>query len=297
MRCWTCNTPADNMQYLEVSMKERKAYICKQCGCIQARLNMEHDFEEPIGSFMPSKNRDYTHIIDEKYSRLKSYAECMDLYINFKNVSTFMDIGGHEGILSNIINKERKVPNCFVMDPDERAISVGENLFPNITFSASSLEKYSVDSKTFDVIIHTGTIYRSCNPHSCFVKLNKMMNKNSWLIIPLFVTLENGATVQWGPVNSYKELFRHGEIPLLYSTPLASDVLSHYFQIIAILPFKFEQQTKPPVPVYFLKKKLETIKKYPEPNNHYKANLDIFNNYFSYQSRLNIPANKKQYTI
>ena len=111
-----------------------------------------------------------------------------------ENISLAVDIGGAEGLFSNVLNNKFNNIKAINIEPDPKAIKVGKKLYPNISHHLATGEEFFNNLKSknkIDLVTYFGGIYRSSEPLQLVKKISISMSHNSLALFTLPFSINN----------------------------------------------------------------------------------------------------------
>ncbi len=202
--CWHCaseETTILSKNYSSNSFFKFQYYlICKKCGFIFSK-NLKN-----------KKKSQYNYYSSDSFSKLNykdliirskqrsvidiernlNYLYELKKVTNMNKIKTSIDIGGAEGLFSDILKSNYPKIDCLNIDPDKNIIKVGKKLYPNIKFITSSIEELNFkDFKKIDLITFFGGPYRLTNPKDVFNKFYSILSDEGIFFFTLPRSIEN----------------------------------------------------------------------------------------------------------
>ena len=223
--CWHCSSEETTILSKNYSsntfFKYQYYLICKKCGFIFSK------------NFKNKKKSQYNYYSSDSFSKLNykdlivrskqrsiidiernlNYLSELKKVKNINKIKTSIDIGGAEGLFSNILKTNYPKINCFNIDPDKNIIKVGEKLYSNIKFITSSIEELNFKNfKKIDLITFFGGPYRLTNTKDVFDKFHSMLSDEVIFFFTLPRSIENYKLQNLESPNDIKSFFSTGLI-------------------------------------------------------------------------------------
>ena len=204
LRCWHC----DNKDVLKltdsvdtnISLKDHRVLICRACGLIfKVKINQKKNINYTYynqGNFKDFKFKDLVTRSKERafvdINRSVEYINEIKKHVDLKKIKSSLDIGGAEGLFSNVIKESYENITTYCLEPDKMAIKVGKKLYPKVNFIPKKLEDLSSeDISNIDLITYWGGFYRSDNPYKSIKILKSVSNEKTFLFFSFPASLDD----------------------------------------------------------------------------------------------------------
>lgn len=313
--CWHCSSKETSIlskNYSSNSFFKFHYYlICRKCGFIFSK-NLKNKKKNQYNYYSSDSfsKLNYTDLINRSRQRSiidiernLNYLSELKKVININKITTAVDIGGAEGLFSEILKSNYPKIDCINIDPDKNIIKVGKKLYPNIKFIASSVEELNFKSlKKIDLITFFGGPYRLTNPQDVFNKFSSILSDEGIFFFTLPRSIENYKLQNQEAPKNIKSFFSTGLICDLdqdYINTFIKDKFKIIFnKKIRNLPFPKK------IPFVILKKinkrvlkKNNLIKNKEFWKNKYYKKIKVINDFIFNESIENFLVIKKKHRI
>ena len=129
-----------------------KIYYCINCDLFQKKItdnlptNLKIDYYQKYTDKELLNRSIKRKILDVPRSLF--YIEIISKFINLENISLAADIGGAEGLFSNVLNNKFNNIKTINIEPDQKVVEVGKKIYPNILHQLATGEKFFNNYKT-----------------------------------------------------------------------------------------------------------------------------------------------------
>ena len=266
-----------------------KIYYCKHCDLFQKKVDVISNEGIKIDYYQNYTDKELLNrsvsrkILD--IPRSLNYLDIISKFINLKTISLSADIGGAEGLFSYILNNQYNNIKAINIEPDPKAVKIGNSLYPEISHHISTGEKFFKNyesEKKFDLITYFGGIYRSDNPLELVKQISSSMSDASLAIFTLPFSIDNPTSQAGKTYNSLGDVFGNDTMTF-FDIRTLENLLKIFFEFIEVQIHRNKPFYKN-IPFLIAGKPRKLVKKTIYNTNSNTKNLRFINSFYSKKS-------------
>lgn len=266
-----------------------KIFYCKKCDLFQKKLDKANAKKINIDYYQNYTNQELLNrSINRKIldvPRSLNYISIISKFVKLKNISYSVDIGGAEGLFSNVLNDQFPNINTFNIEPDPKAVKIGKKLYPNVCHEVITGEEFFKNSNhkiKFDLITYFGGIYRSAAPFELIKNISLTMSKSSLAVFTLPFSIDNPTNQAGQTYQTIGDIFGNDTMTF-FDIKTLENLLKIFFEYTKVEIYRNKPFFKD-IPFLVAMKPRKLVNEFKYINTSSKKNLRFVNSFYSKKS-------------